>query len=131
MEFKKNDKWTVECARRGYAAAKKKDENFGKRFKKDDQWTIECRKKSHRTRRRLGHYSKMGRLSRIRENVVARQLNKEYEKMWLPQEICDRIVIKDGKLFFIEIKRNKGELTENQRKFREIIGKNYIVIRSP
>jgi hypothetical protein len=130
MKFKKDDEWTRKCGKKGNLATLKKYKKLGRVFKKDDTWTIECRKKSHETRKTLGHYSMMGKLSRFYENRVARQLNPKFNKIWQPQEICDRIAIKNGNIFFIEIKTRNRELTKNQKEFQKLAKNKYIVIRS-
>ena len=70
-----------------------------------------------------GQASMMGKLSRIHENKVASNL--PYKEVFLPQEICDRITIKDGKILFIEIKQKGQILSEKQEKFRSLVGNNY------
>ncbi len=54
--------------------------------------------------------------------------------MFLPQSICDRICIKDGKIIFIEIKRDKSsegrKLSKKQQEFKNLcdkLGYEYVI----
>jgi len=128
--YRKNDRWTSECGKRGNMVVLKKYRKLGRVFKKNDPWTIKCREKSHETRRNLGHYSKMGKFSRFYENKAAKQLNSSFEKVWQPNEICDRIAIKNGRVFFIEIKTGDRSLSPKQEEFRRIVKSKFIVLRT-
>jgi hypothetical protein len=76
------------------------------------------------------HLSEMGKRSRIRENSTIENIRCEFDRIFLPQEACDRIAIKNGELFFIEVKDSKQKLTPKQKELKEIAKHNYIVIRS-
>lgn len=99
-------------------ANKEYRENLQLSMRKSKAWSIE-------------HLTKMGRMSRKRENDAINNVRSEYDKIFLPQEVCDRIAVKDGKIFFIEVKDLKQELRSKQKEFKEISKDNYIVIRSP
>ena len=77
------------------------------------------------------HLSKMGKKSRERENRVIESIKDQYHKIFLPQEVCDRIAIKDGKIFFIEVKSLKQGLSPKQEIFKKLTKNRYIVIKSP
>jgi len=71
--------------------------------------------------------SENGKLSRIHENMVAKLLLSEYDKMYYPQEVCDRIGIKNGEIFFIEIKQKGRKLTNKQEEFQKIANNRFIL----
>ena len=80
---------------------------------------------SNRTRE---NFSEMGKKSRIYENLVEQKIKSKFDLMFKPDEVCDRIGIKDNKIFFIEIKNIKNKrLTEKQREFKNIAGSTYII----
>lgn len=68
----------------------------------------------------------MGKLSRFYENRTAAKL--DYEEIFLPQEVCDRIAFKNGEIVFIEIKRKNGKLTPKQQRFKELVGEKFIIV---
>jgi len=76
------------------------------------------------------HLTKMGQMSRKRENAVIENIRSDYDKIFLPQEICDRIAIKDGKMFFIEVKGPKQQLRPKQKEFKDIAKNRYVIIKS-
>lgn len=70
----------------------------------------------------------MGKKSRVYENLVEEKIRGSFDFFYKPYEICDRIGIKDNKIFFIEIKSPKNRtLTEKQRQFKKIAGDNFII----
>lgn len=73
-------------------------------------------------------FSQMGKKSRVYENLVEEKIRGSFDFFYKPYEICDRIGIKDNKIFFIEIKSPKNRtLTEKQRQFKKIAGDNFII----
>ncbi len=98
-----------------------KDEEYRKVFKKSMRKTKAWSKE---------HLTKMGQMSRKRENAVIENIRPDYDKIFLPQEVCDRIAIKDGKMFFIEVKGPRQQLRPKQKEFKEITKNRYIVIKS-
>lgn len=78
--------------------------------------------------RKKTNLSEAGKKSRIYENEIAKTIKGD--KIYLPCEVCDRIVIRNGEIFFIEIKR-KGrgrKLRPKQEEFRKIAKDKYEVI---
>ncbi len=73
-----------------------------------------------------GQVSNMGKNSRAFENEVADSL--DYEIMFLPQSICDRIAIIDGKPILIEIKHKGEKLKPQQKHAQKLLGEYYKVI---
>ena len=65
-------------------------------------------------------------MSRIRENQVAATIVADM--VYLPSEVCDRIVVRDGKIFFVEIKKPGDKLREKQREFSELVGSQYEIM---
>ena len=117
MRWKDYERQVKHCREIGKLSSKK--------FKKGDARAIEARKlRSPTPKEKL---AEMGRRSRLHENMVAKQLQKDFEHLFLPNEVCDRIGVKDGKLFFIEIKQNGCRLTEKQQTFQSLVP-NYLVI---
>jgi hypothetical protein len=80
---------------------------------------------SKRTRK---DFSEMGKKSRLHENLVEQRIKNSFDFMFKPYEVCDRIAVKNDKIFFIEIKSRKhGRLTEKQRQFKNIAKENFII----
>ena len=79
--------------------------------------------KKHSENMRNGRASKMGKLSRIYENEVAKTL--KYDKVFLPNEICDRVCVKNGQIFFVEIKHPNEKLRPKQEEFKNIVKEFY------
>ena len=68
---------------------------------------------SHKNgRMQKGQAKSMGKNSRNFENEVAKDL--DYENIFLPQSVCDRIAIVDGRPIFIEIKQKGQKLRKEQ-----------------
>jgi len=96
-------------------------------MKKGDPRAKESAKKSHLSgRMKKGQASRMGKNSRIFENEIASKL--PYQEIFLPYEVCDRIAFVGGKVLFIEIKRKGQKLRPKQNRFRELVGKDYLVV---
>lgn len=90
--------------------------------------SIKGAKASHASgRMRKGQARRMGLNSRKYENQVAKEIT--CDEMFLPQEVCDRIIVIDGKVIFIEIKHPGEELKPNQKRFKELMGDSFQIIR--
>ena len=61
------------------------------------------------------------------EKEASNKLRKKGWEIFSPTVVCDRIGIKDGKVFFIEFKKPNQELTENQEKVKNLAN-NYNVV---
>jgi hypothetical protein len=73
--------------------------------------------------------SAAGKKSRKYENEIAKKIIAD--KIYLPNEICDRIVVRNGKIYFIEIKRKNGKeslLRPKQLEFQVIAKEQYEVL---
>ena len=69
------------------------------------------------------------RLSQIKkEEELADALRKEGWEIFSPTVVCDRVGIKDGKVFFIEFKKAGQDLREGQEKVRSVSADNYRII---
>ena len=76
-----------------------------------------------------GKAQMMGKQSRVRENAVAEAIKQQYDYLFRPEEICDRIGVKDGIIYFIEIKpKNRPLLLKNQELFRTLFPNVYRVV---
>ncbi len=65
--------------------------------------------------------SRAGKKSREREKRIAEQIKKDYDRLFIPSRICDRIALKDNKLVFIEIKpKYRQKLRPKQEEFRQL-----------
>ncbi len=73
--------------------------------------------------------SKFGKLSRIHENEMAKKIEKHYDKLYHPTQVCDRIGVKGKKIFFIEIKQKGKKLTKKQEEFKRIVKNNFILLK--
>lgn len=62
------------------------------------------------------------------ERQTAEKLKADgFEVLW-PASVCDRICIKDGKLFFVEFKKPKQRLRREQQIVRDLLPDQYIVV---
>jgi hypothetical protein len=61
------------------------------------------------------------------EESLAQQMRDEGWKVFSPTVVCDRVGIKDGKVFFIEFKKPGQELRDGQRQIQELIPDNYLI----
>ncbi len=98
MVFKKNDIMSRKIAYRGYERQKELHPNI---------------------------YSEMGKKSRKYENIVIKSIAKNFDHLFLPNEVCDRIGVIGNKIIFLEVKRNErhSKLTHKQKIFKNIIKK--------
>ncbi len=82
---------------------------------------------SHKNKRMGGGQAKrMGLKSREFENFVANNL--DYDVVFLPQSICDRIVVMGGKPLLIEIKHKGEKLRPKQKQAQKLFGEYYKVV---
>jgi len=87
----------------------------------------EAVKEDNRKRMKEGQASRMGKNSRKFENEVASRL--PFTRVFLPQEVCDRITIVDGYPILIEIKHKGEKLRPKQRLFKNLVRKSsYMVV---
>jgi len=97
-------------------------------FKKGELRTLKASKKGMQAR--LQKYpnlqSEAGRNSRKYENMVASKLKGDY--IFMPNEICDRIVVRNGAIFFVEIKRKGEKLRPKQELFKSIVKEKYEIV---
>lgn len=75
------------------------------------------------------HQSEAGKRSRIHENSVAAKIASQYDHFYLPNEVCDRIGIRNGRIYFIEIKQKWSKLRPKQAEFQSAVGSSYIIVR--
>jgi hypothetical protein len=61
------------------------------------------------------------------EEKASDKLRKEGWEVFSPTVVCDRIAIKDGKVFLIEFKKPEQSLTESQDKIKKLV-RNYRVV---
>ena len=64
------------------------------------------------------------------ENKKAEEIKDNYNHMYKPSVVCDRICIKDGKIVFVEIKQTGQNLRKQQQEFKELcekLGYEYII----
>lgn len=129
MVFKKNDETTKLAAQKGGLKAQEKHPESAQIMNKRRDTTIYsemCKKmNSNKEHQRIA-----GKMSRKAENDKAEMLQNKYEKMYQPFRVCDRICIKDGKLIFVEIKKQGQELRPLQKEFQKLcqeLGYNYTI----
>ena len=79
----------------------------------------------------MNHDSKVQRRRRYKlmqmEQDTAAKLKKQGWEIYSPTFVCDRVGIKDGKIFLIEFKKPNQKLTKFQDKVRNLF-KNYMVV---
>lgn len=131
MTFGKgNQKNVSELGRKGAESSNKKHNHF-KKLWNNEEWAKNKAKQSSKimtdynnsmTKEKFAeHCRNAGKKSRKLENEVASKIKGEYDFMFTPFRVCDRIAIKDGILIFIEIKpKKKQNLRPQQKKFKEI-----------
>lgn len=132
MTFKKNDRKTREAARKGGLARTKQykqnpNTNPLKQLWKDDRWRkklIKQGKQALKERRAnkeefRKQCSEAGKNSRKYENMALNKLKEQYDKIYRPSDIFDRLVIKNGQITFIEIKKHPDQkLRPKQKEFK-------------
>ncbi len=62
-----------------------------------------------------------------REEAMAQRLRDRGYKVWSPTIVCDRIAVKDGKVFFVEFKKSGQVLREFQQIVHDLVPAMYIV----
>ena len=63
------------------------------------------------------------------EEKMAKELERDGFEIFQPSWVCDRIGIKNGKVYFLEFKQPDQELTVKQMKVSIAAGKSYIIVR--
>ena len=48
-------------------------------------------------------------------------------KIFSPTVVCDRIGIKDGKVFFVEFKKKGQQLRDGQKEIQSLMPNNYLI----
>jgi len=62
------------------------------------------------------------------EEAVADDLRSKGFEVFSPTVVCDRIAIKDGKVFFVEFKRTGQDLRPGQKKIKDLMPDNYLIV---
>jgi len=65
------------------------------------------------------------------EEGVAESLRNEGWQIFSPTVVCDRIGIKDGKVYFLEFKLPGQELRDGQKAIADLTPENYKIIFRP
>jgi len=89
-------------------------------------------KLSNLRRHKEGFYSSESqskrRLLQIKaEQEMAADLEKEGYIVFSPTVVCDRIAVKDGKVYFVEFKKTGQLLRAGQQVIHDLIKDNYII----
>lgn len=61
------------------------------------------------------------------EKAQADEMVAEGYEVFTPTVVCDRIAIKDGKIYFVEFKRPGQELRAGQRRIQGLVPDRYII----
>jgi hypothetical protein len=61
------------------------------------------------------------------ERKVVNRIKEEYDDIFAPNAVCDKIAFKDNKIIFIEIKRKGQKLRPRQAKFKKLVQEKYII----
>lgn len=89
--------------------------------------------KSHEKRKASGFYSSERQSQRRKkqleteEQLATRVWGQGYE-VFSPTVVCDRIAVKDGKVFFVEFKRRGQSLRPGQQQIADLVGSQYLVV---
>jgi hypothetical protein len=62
------------------------------------------------------------------EESEANELRKNGYEVFSPTVVCDRIAVKDGKVFFVEFKKEGQRLREGQQTIRDLVPDNYLIV---
>ena len=127
---KGNLKNVKEIGRKGGIATGLSGNNILKKLWKDEKWSEKKRKESKEYIETFNnsmnaeefreHCRNAGKKSREREKRVIDKIRGDYDKLFMPFRVCDRIAIKGNEIVFIEIKKHKEKLRPKQREFKEI-----------
>ena len=61
------------------------------------------------------------------EVVMAKQLEADGYQVFSPTVVCDRIAVKDGKVFFVEFKKLGQELRLGQQIIHDLVPEMYVI----
>jgi hypothetical protein len=61
------------------------------------------------------------------EQNEAAKLEKNGYKVYSPTVVCDRVAIKDGKVYFVEFKQSGQSLRAGQKAIQELVPEMYII----
>jgi len=90
-----------------------------------------CEKESQMERKKNWFTSEQG--SRLRkaqiaaEVAMAKKLETEGFKVFSPTVVCDRVAVKDGKVFFVEFKKAGQELRPGQQEIHDLVPEMYLI----
>jgi hypothetical protein len=71
--------------------------------------------------------SRLRRAQIAAEVAMAKKLETEGFKVFSPTVVCDRIAVKDGKVFFVEFKKTGQELRPGQREIHDLVPEMYLI----
>lgn len=54
-------------------------------------------------------------------------MRSEGYEIYEPYAVCDRVAVKDGKVYFVEFKKPGDELRPAQQRIRDLMPDNYLV----
>jgi hypothetical protein len=80
-----------------------------------------------------GHFSSEAQSKRRRKQIAdevaeAKRLEAEGYEVYSPTVVCDRIAVKDGKVFFVDFKKHrKQKLRPGQQRIHDLVPEMYIV----
>lgn len=66
----------------------------------------------------------------IVEESMANKLRNEGYKIFSPTVVCDRIAVKDNKVYFVEFKKSGQKLREGQQIIHDLVKEMYLVVYS-
>lgn len=100
--------------------------------KKSSEAQIAARNRATEERIASGFYSSENqskrRLNQIKTEVgMAEDLVAEGYEVFSPTVVCDRVAIKDGKVYFVEFKKTGQELRPGQQKIFDLMPDSYII----
>lgn len=61
------------------------------------------------------------------EEAEASKLRAEGYEVYSPTVVCDRIAVRDGKVFFVEFKQPGQRLRPGQQKVHDLVPKMYLI----
>lgn len=74
------------------------------------------------------HQSRRRKQQLANEEAVANRLREQGYEVFSPTVVCDRIAVKDGKVYFVEIKRDGQALRPAQQLVSDLAPDRYLVV---
>lgn len=61
------------------------------------------------------------------EVAMAKKMEEEGYEVYSPTVVCDRVVVKDGKVYFVDFKKPGQKLRPGQQRIHDLIPDQYLI----